>query len=138
MKTIHSILILFLLNLFLPQVTAQPPAEESRLTPANQRILTAQVEDDEREAFIDLFESQEVGNLHVYVSTTPNQDYFFNGVPIDFQFSKFLRGKLAVQPIINGEEPRAVFRLRGKEEEVYLIRHPKLLRVEYISMVLKN
>ena len=93
---------LFLISLFIPLLV---PAQE-------------------RQALIDLFKEQEVGNLHVFTNPDPAPDYFFLGTPIEQAFPNVLPGAVSVLTIIKGQEPRAVYRIRGKEEELYLIRFP--------------
>jgi hypothetical protein len=78
----------------------------------------------ERQALIDLFEEREVGNLHVFANPEPTPDYFFFGTPIEQAFPNVLPGDVSVLTILKEQEPHAVFRIRGKEEELYLIRFP--------------
>ncbi|MBI1228294.1 MAG: hypothetical protein GC192_23875 [Bacteroidetes bacterium] len=75
--------------------------------------------------FIKLFESKNVGNLHVYpLAKQDKPSEFFEGKPIDSGFSNLLTGDLAKQSFIRNEEPRALFSIRGNGEELYIIRLP--------------
>lgn len=75
--------------------------------------------------FIKLFESKNVGNLHIYplVKQDKTAD-FFDGKPITSSFSNLLTGDLFKQSFIRNEEPRALFSIRGNGEELYIIRLP--------------
>ncbi len=79
----------------------------------------------EQAKFIKLFESKNVGNLHVYplVKQDDGSD-FFEGKPIDSGYADLLSGDLAKQTFIRNAEPRAVFSIRGNDEEYYIIRLP--------------
>ena len=80
--------------------------------------------DEDQAAFIELFDEQEIGNLHVYTLPQPGNDYFFKGQPIDLAFNPLLNRELSVLTLIKGRKPEAVYRVRGKEEELYIIRMP--------------
>ncbi|MEZ4953050.1 MAG: hypothetical protein R2825_05695 [Saprospiraceae bacterium] len=68
------------------------------------------------------FESKDVSNLHIYADVKQDGDYFFKGKPLDADFSEFFSGDLEEQTKIKGQEPQAVFSIRGEAKELYIIR----------------
>lgn len=68
------------------------------------------------------FEDKDVSNLHIYADVKQDDDYFFKGKPLDANFSEFFNDDLEAQTKIKGQEPQAVFSIRGEARELYLIR----------------
>lgn len=79
----------------------------------------------EQAKFIKLFEDKDVSNLHVYASPQMGaKNNYFAGTAISSAYSNYFRGSVAKQTLVQGQEPHAVFSMRGEAEELYLVRMP--------------
>ena len=75
-------------------------------------------------AFIQLFQSENVGNLHVYAhkGTTPPNDYVFTGQPIGGSHTELFDEEHKRWLSIYQHYAFAVYSIRGDEQQYYIIR----------------
>lgn len=97
------------------------PGDEPYPAPVSFADLTK-----EEAAFINLFNNENVTNLHVYASTreAPDQAYYYHGTPILPVFKDMLPSKLSSLTYLRGKEPHAISSMRGNGEQLYLLRLP--------------
>ena len=100
-------------------------AAQDKYEPTNSDFIVA----NDMETFIDLFENQNVGNLHCY-SRLPNVDnsnYFFQGQIIAPKFEKHLSSTIKRKIKQTNNSPFATGAIRGKnlDNDFYILRVPK-------------
>ena len=115
-KIYYAILLLAIFS----NITAQDKYEST-----NSNFIVA----DDMETFINLFESQNVGNLHCY-SRLPNVDnsnYFFEGKEIAPKFEKHLSSSIKKKINQTSNSPFATGAIRGKnlDNDYFILRVPK-------------
>lgn len=111
----------FVMNSLFAQNDHNYPGDEPYPAPVSFADLTK-----EEAAFINLFNNENVTNLHVYASAkvNPEQDYYYLGTPILPVFKDMLPSGIASLTYLRGKEPHAVSSMRGNGEQLYLVRVP--------------